>query len=234
MVSAGSGIVRGLCQARAMTTASTGDGYEISPELAQRIAEITPEQTEALAAAISQMQPALAFMSEEVSAGITNVIQPALLDFSRMLSEVSLPVLDTSWADHLIGSVQGLRLSDSAYAGITDTLARVAEMAASLDLDAHLPGDVDGDLEDLGGQGVTFATAQGAGLSRETQRKLAMYFVATWVFLVLMQGMVQSEAVKELLENAELALPIAAAAMVVTGRQFDKLFPPPSDDETAE
>lgn len=217
-----------------MTTTSTDDEYEISPELAQRIAEITPEQTENLAAALNRLLPALTRMSDEVSAGLTNVVQPAVLSFSRALSEVSLPVLDTSWADHLIEAVQGLRLSDSAYAGMTDTLARVAEMAASADLDSRLPDGVDGDLEELGDQGVTFATTQGAGLSWEAQRKLALYFVGVWVFLVLMQGMVQSEAVKELLENSELALPIAAAAMVVAGKRFDKLFPPPGDDETTE
>ncbi|MFE3381331.1 hypothetical protein [Streptomyces anulatus] len=218
-----------------MTNASTGDEYEISPELAQRIAEITPEQTEAIAAAIGRLLPALTFMSDEVSAGITNVVQPAVLSFSRALSEVSLPVLGTSWADHLVGSVQGLRLSDSAYAGMTDTLARVAEMAASVDLDSQLSGDVSSDLVELGAQGVTFAAAQGAGLSREVQLKLALYFVGTLVFFVLMQGMVQSEAVKELVENAGVAVPAAALAMAVTARQFDKLFPPPpSDDETAE
>ncbi|WP_189846638.1 hypothetical protein, partial [Streptomyces rubiginosohelvolus] len=105
----------------------------------------------------------------------------------------------------------------------------------SLELDSELPDAADGDLEELGAQGVTFAATQGAGLSREAQRKLALYFVGVWVFLVLMQGMVQSEAVKELLENSEVALPIALAAMAVAGKQFDKLFPPPpSDDETAE
>lgn len=218
-----------------MTTTSTDDEYEISPELAQRIAEITPEQTENLAAAIGRLLPALTFMSDEVSAGITNVIQPTVLNFSRVLSEVSLPVLDTSWADHLIESAQGLRLSDSAYAGMTDALARVAEMAASLDLDAELPDAAGGDLEELGAQGVTFATTEGAALSREAQRKLALYFVGALVFMLLMQGMVQSEAVNDLVQKAGVALPIAAAAMVVTGRQFDKLFPPPpGDDETAE
>lgn len=217
-----------------MTTATPDDEYEISLELAQRIAEITPDQTEAIAAAIGRLLPALTFMSDEVSAGITNVIQPTVLNFSRVLSEVSLPVLDTSWADHLVEAVQGLHLSDSVYAGMTDTLARVAEMAASVDLDSRLPGDADGDLEELGHQGVTFATTRGAGLPWETQRKLALYFAGVWVFLVLMQGMVQSEAVKELIENSELALPIALAAMAVTGKQFDKLFPPPGNDGAAE
>lgn len=218
-----------------MTNTSTGDEYEISPELAQRIAEITPEQTEAIAAAIGRLLPALTFMSDEVSAGITNVVQPAVLSFSRALSEVSLPVLDTSWADHLVGAVQGLRLSDSAYAGMTDTLARVAEMAASVDLDSQLSGDVNSDLVELGAQGVTFATTQGAGLSREVQLKLALYFVGALVFIVLMQGMVQSEAVNDLVQKAGVAGPAAALAMAVTARQFNKLFPPPpSGDETAE
>ncbi|WP_097865888.1 hypothetical protein [Streptomyces sp. rh34] len=218
-----------------MTTATPDDEYEISPELAQHIAEITPEQTENLAAALDRLLPALTFMSDEVSAGITNVIQPTVLNFSRVLSEVSLPVLDTSWAERLIESVQGLRLSDSAYAGMTDTLARVAEMAASLDLDAELPDAAGGDLEELGVQGVTFATTQGAGLSREAQRKLALYFVGALVFMLLMQGMVQSEAVNDLVQKAGVAGPAAALAMAVTARQFDKLFPPPpGDDETAE
>ncbi|MFH8483573.1 hypothetical protein [Streptomyces sp. NPDC018055] len=218
-----------------MTTASTGDEYEISPELAQRIAEITPEQTEALAAAFDRLLPALARMTDEASAGITNVIQPAVLNFSRALSEVSLPVLDTSWADHLVEVVQGLRLSDSAYVGMTDTLARVAEMAASLGLDSQLPDGVDGDLEGLGNQAVVFATTQGAGLSLENQRKLALYFVGTLVFLVLMQGMVQSEAVQDLVEKTGLAGSAAAFAMAVTGRLFDKLFPSSTrDDETTE
>ncbi|WP_189846763.1 hypothetical protein, partial [Streptomyces rubiginosohelvolus] len=69
-----------------MTTASTGGEYEISPELARRIAEITPEQTEALAAALNRLQPVLTRMYDEVSAGITNVVQPAVLNFSRALS----------------------------------------------------------------------------------------------------------------------------------------------------
>ncbi|MFD4237160.1 hypothetical protein [Streptomyces sp. NPDC058542] len=218
-----------------MTTASTGGEFEISPELAQRIAEITPDQTEALAAAISQLLPALTFMSDEVSAGITNVIQPTVLNFSRVLSEVSLPVLDTSWADHLVEVVQGLRLSDSAYAGMTATLARVAEIAASVDLNAQLSNDVDSGLEELGAQGVTFATTQGVGLSRDAQLKLALYFVGALVFMLLIQGMVQSEAVNDLVQKAGVAGPAAVLAMAVTARQFNKLFPPPpSDDEAAE
>ncbi|MGW3660842.1 hypothetical protein ACWD6R_36640 [Streptomyces sp. NPDC005151] len=218
-----------------MTTAPTGGEFEISPELAQRIAEITPEQTEALAAAIGRLQPALVSMNSQLSAGITNVIQPAVLNFSRVLSEVSIPVMDTSWADHLIESVQGLHLSDSAYAGMTDTLARVAEMASSLDLNSELPDDVDGDLEELVDQGVTFAMTQGAGLSREAQLKLALYFVGALVFMLLMQGMVQSEAVNDLVQKAGVAGPAAVLAMAVTARQFNKLFPPPpSDDEAAE
>ncbi|MFI2361010.1 hypothetical protein ACH5AG_40980 [Streptomyces anulatus] len=215
-----------------MTTASTGGEFEINPELAQRIAEITPDQTEALAAAISRLLPALTFMTDEVSAGITNVIQPTVLNFSRVLSEVSLPVLDTSWADHLVEAVQGLRLSDSAYAGMTDTLARVAEIAASVDLNAQL--DVDSGLDELGAQGVTFATTQGVGLSRDAQLKLALYFVGALVFMLLMQGMVQSEAVNDLVQKAGVAGPAAVLAMAVTARQFNKLFPPPSDDEAAE
>ncbi|MEV7252578.1 hypothetical protein [Streptomyces cyaneofuscatus] len=218
-----------------MTTASTGGEFEISPELSQRIAEITPAQTEALAAAIGRLQPALVSMNNQLATGIINVIQPAVLNFSRVLSEVRIPVMDTSWADHLIASMQGLRLSDNAYSGMRDTLARVAEMASSLDLNSELPDDVDGDLEELGDQGVTFALTQGAGLSREAQRKLALYFVGALVFMLLMQGMVQSEAVNDLVQKAGVAGPAAVLAMAVTARQFDKLFPPPpSDDEAAE
>ncbi|MFF2722082.1 hypothetical protein [Streptomyces sp. NPDC058011] len=181
-----------------MTTASTDDEFEISPELAQRIAEITPEQTEALAAAIGRLRPALTLMCDEASAGIANVIQPALLSFSRVLSEVSIPVLDTSWANDLLAAVRGLQLSDRTRADMMATLARLAEMASSLELDPRLRDDADGDLEELGDQGVTFATTQGAGLSREAQRRLALYFVGALVFMLLMQGMVQSEAVKDL------------------------------------
>ncbi|NEC17942.1 hypothetical protein [Streptomyces parvus] len=218
-----------------MTTESTGDEYEISPELAQRIAEITPEQTKALAAAVERLHPALTRMCDEVSAGIANVVQPAVLNFSRTLSEVSLPVLDTSWAEPLLEAVQGLQLNDQNRRDMVATLSRVADMAASLDLDAELPDAADGDLEELGAQGVTFATTQGAALSREAQRKLALYFVGALVFMLLMQGMVQSEAVNDLVQKAGVAGPAAVLAMAVTARQFDKLFPPPpSDDETAE
>ncbi|MFF2864542.1 hypothetical protein ACFVSX_32260 [Streptomyces rubiginosohelvolus] len=218
-----------------MTTASTGGEYEISPELARRIAEITPEQTEALAAALNRLQPALTRMCDEVSAGITNVVQPAVLNFSRALSEVSLPVLDTSWAEPLLEAVQGMQLNDRSRRDMVATLSRVADMAESLDLDAELPDAEDGDLEELGAQGVTFATTQGAALSREAQRKLALYFVGALVFMLLMQGMVQSEAVNDLVQKAGVAGPAAVLAMAVTARQFDKLFPPsPGDDETAE
>ncbi|MFJ1782557.1 hypothetical protein ACIOKA_38260 [Streptomyces anulatus] len=218
-----------------MTTASTGDEYEISPELARRIAEITPEQTENLAAALGGLLPALTRMCDEVSAGITNVVQPAVLNFSRTLSEVSLPVMDTSWAEPLLEAVQGLQLNDQNRRNMVATLSRVADMAASLDLEAELPDGAAGDLEELGARGVTFATTQGAGLSPEAQRKLALYFVGAMVFFVLMQGMVQSEAVNDLVQKAGVAGPAAALAMAVTARQFDKLFPPPpSDDETAE
>ncbi|MFE7156951.1 hypothetical protein [Streptomyces sp. NPDC057636] len=112
----------------------------------------------------------------------------------------------------------------------------VEEATAGVDPDAGEPDGVPNDmLDELSQAARAFAQGQPATLSWETKRTLFMWFWGVLVFLALMQAQVQSESVKELMEDAGATAPYVAAAVAVAAYAWNRTQPKPDaeneDDE---
>jgi hypothetical protein len=99
----------------------------------------------------------------------------------------------------------------------------VEEVTAGVDPDAAEPDDVpDHMLDELSQAARAFAQGQPATLSWDTKRTLFMWFWGVLVFPALMQAQVQSEAVKELMEDADATAPYVGAAMAVAAYAWSR------------
>ncbi|MGV2914752.1 hypothetical protein [Streptomyces alfalfae] len=97
-----------------------------------------------------------------------------------------------------------------------------------------LEEDIDNDLEGLEEPARQFIREQGP-LSWTEQRRLFAFFVMAFFFIVLMTAVVESEAAKELGEDAALVWPAAALAGVVAHKHWEKISPrPPGEEEEGE
>lgn len=141
--------------------------------------------------------------------------------------------LDRSWIDRIAANLYATSLDTRVRNTMGDALDELYDTIEDTDVALSDDGGFD-DLDVIGVQGMAFVTAEGQGLSREAQRRLLVWFVAFAVFGILLQGVMQSDAVKELVEDSGMVMPVAAAAMVIAGRQFDKVFPRPDGDPDEE
>lgn len=97
-----------------------------------------------------------------------------------------------------------------------------------------LEEDLDNDLAEIEEPARQFVREQGP-LSWTEQRRLFACFVAAFFFFLLMTAVVESEAAKELGEDATLVWPAAAFAGVVAHRHWEKISPrPPGEEEEDE
>lgn len=97
-----------------------------------------------------------------------------------------------------------------------------------------LEEDIDNDLEELEEPARQFIREQGP-LSWTEQRRLFAFFVMAFFFIVLMTAVVESEAAKELGEDATLVWPAAALAGAVAHKHWEKIMPrPPGEEEDDE
>ncbi|QIK04755.1 hypothetical protein G7Z12_00335 [Streptomyces sp. ID38640] len=111
----------------------------------------------------------------------------------------------------------------------------VEEATARVDLDAPELDDVpDEMLDELSQAARAFADGQPATLSWETKRTLFVWFWGVLVFLALMQAQVQSEAVKELMEDAAAVAPYAGATVTVAAAAWNRTQPNPGQEEGNE
>ncbi|MGQ4482636.1 hypothetical protein [Streptomyces sp. SAS_276] len=108
----------------------------------------------------------------------------------------------------------------------------VEEATVGVDPEAGEPDDVPNDMfDELSQAARAFAQGQPATLSWETKRTLFIWFWGVLVFLALMQVQVQSEAVKELMEDAGATAPYVGAAAVVAAYVWNRTQPKPDDED---
>ncbi|KOV95425.1 MULTISPECIES: hypothetical protein [unclassified Streptomyces] len=89
-------------------------------------------------------------------------------------------------------------------------------------------------LDSLTDSARTFASAQPGGLSRAAQKKLFIGFVVTVFFLLLLQAQIESDAVKEFVEDAGGAMLVVTPTALGAAYVWDKLNPGPDDEDEAD
>lgn len=105
--------------------------------------------------------------------------------------------------------------------------------AYTFPIPADLEEELDSDLEELEEPARQFLRSQGP-LSWTEQRRLFALYVTAFFFILLMTMVIESEAAKELGEDAALVWPAAAAAGLVAHKHWEKISPRPPGEEDDE
>ncbi|MEV5194772.1 hypothetical protein AB0K86_20000 [Streptomyces clavifer] len=146
-------------------------------------------------------------------------------------SAASVSVLHQSWLDRISQNLAGMAFAPEARTQMArffdDLYDSIDDEAMSSQAD-----EIEG-LDEITQQGLTFVASEGQGLSREAQGRLLSWFVCLAVFGVLMQAVVASDAVKDLLEDAAVPASIAMTALIATRQEWNRRNPNPAgqDDE---
>jgi hypothetical protein len=186
-------------------------GEGASARLGQQLTRLVAPALEASRAPINQAAAALAESARSQLAGVDTGFRLNLprLDFDAVLASPfdALPAEQREWARQVV---------DEATAHV----------------DAGLAEETDGELLDtLADTARTFAAAQPAGLSWDAQKKLFVGFIVTVVFLLLLQAQIESDAVKELVEDAGGAALVIAPTALGAAFVWNKMNPLPGRGE---
>ncbi|MGP4048847.1 hypothetical protein [Streptomyces sp. 2A115] len=118
--------------------------------------------------------------------------------------------------------------TNAMYESLTDLLARIKDRQPT---DEAAPEDVSAELLDtLTDSAAAFAQSQPSGMSWETKRTLFLWFWGILVFIALVQAQVQSDSVKELIEDAGGAVLIVGPTVAGAAYAWNKIHPNPDSD----
>ncbi|MFF8953535.1 hypothetical protein ACF09I_32735 [Streptomyces sp. NPDC014940] len=213
--------------------------------LRRQIADYTAAQMAPLNEAVRRFSAA---RQERIAQQYTRIMAPALEASTNQLARAIASLTDgmrTRYADIDTGfrlDVSRLDL-DAVLAFPFDALpaeqresARRAVDEATAHIDtAELADEVpDEVLHSLADSARTFASAQPGGLSRAAQKKLFIGFVVTVFFLLLLQAQIESDAVKEFVEDAGGAMLIVAPTALGAAYVWDQMHPDPDDEDAAD
>lgn len=187
-------------------------------QMAQRYAQLIAP---ALEASNSQITDAVAAFAERMRTRYADIGAGSRLNVSRLNIDTvlasgfdALPAEQREWArravDEATSRVDTAELADEVPDEMLDSLADTAR---------------------------TFASAQPAGLSWAAQKKLFIGFIVTVFFLLLLQAQIESDAVKEFIEDAGGATLVIAPTALGAAYVWDKMNPGGEDadgeDDTA-
>ncbi|MFB7776283.1 hypothetical protein [Streptomyces bauhiniae] len=183
--------------------------------LARRFAQIVAP---AIEASTTQLSQAVASYAEAMRTRYADIDTGFRLDISRLNIDAvltspfdALPAEQREWARRAV---------DEATAHV-DT----AELAE------QVPDEL---LDSLADSARTFASAQPGGLSRVAQKKLFIGFIVTVFFLLLLQAQLESDAVKEFVEDAGGAMLVVAPTALGAAYVWDKMNHGPDDEDEAD
>ncbi|MFB6772824.1 hypothetical protein [Streptomyces sp. NPDC056337] len=234
------------------------DPYNIPIEWARHINEslaaspamesIRRSLADAVNAQNTEVNEAIARLSEasrvQMAQTLTRALAPAIESSRQQLDQAA-----TNWARHLraqFADNSGFRLNvsrlnldtvlatssfDALPAAQREWARRIVEDAtAGVDTDeaADVPNEI---LDTLADTARTFSAAQPPGMSRSVQKKLFVGFIVTIFFLLLLQAQVESDAVKEMVENIGGAMLVVPLAAWGAARSFDMVIPEAADAE---
>lgn len=151
---------------------------------------------------------------------------PSVSELAAALNSRAMPSTET--VREMIRQTSTNGVSDS----LETLLARISERQNNVA--TAVPEDVSPELLDtLTDSAASFADAQPSGMSWETKRTLFLWFWGILVFSALMQAQVQSDPVKELIEDASGAMLIVGPTVAVAAYAWNKTHPNPDreDDE---
>ncbi|MEW1926761.1 hypothetical protein [Streptomyces sp. NPDC088360] len=175
---------------------------------------------------VRTMAPAIAARNEQYAqavAAFADQIRPQVAGYGEGFR------LDVSRLNFDVLTIEPLSiLPEDTRAGVARLLQETTDRLDAGELTAD---DVHDELLDtLAESARTFAAGQPAGLSWEAKKKLFLWFWGALVFLVLMQAQVESETVKELMEDAGGALLLVPPAVASAAVVWDKIQPDPDPD----
>lgn len=118
--------------------------------------------------------------------------------------------------------------TNAMYESLTDLLAQIRDRQPTGEA---APEDVSAELLDtLTDSASAFASSQPSGMSWETKRTLFLWFWGILVFIALVQAQVQSDSVKELIEDAGGAMLIVGPTVAGAAYAWNKIHPNPDSD----
>ncbi|MET9499993.1 hypothetical protein [Streptomyces sp. NPDC006552] len=173
------------------------------------------------------MAPAIQMRNEQLSSVMSSWAARLLRNMATHSPEFRLDVSRLDFDTVLSSPFDALPAEQREWARQV-----VEEATAAVDADAAAPDDVPDDmLEELSQAARSFAGGQPAELSWETKRTLFMWFWGVLVFLTLMQAQVQSETVKELMEDAGAAAPYVGTTVAAAAFVWNKTQPKPAEPD---
>mgnify|MGYP003575359138 CR=1 FL=1 len=253
----GDALARSLAPALASLRAEAGHpGKHLAAAIAQQHVAQTDIGKRIAAQALRNQMPATALVQEalrqlNVTTGTSwaraavesNKRQPVFAAFAKLMDNQNAALrrsvaplgLQQVWLDRISRSLYATSLHERTRAQMAEFLDEVYDTIDDHDEVPDALADDLGDLDEITEQGLAFVASEGQGLSWEAQRRLLAWFVGLAVFGVLMQGIVMSDAVKDLVEDGAVPVSIAAMAMVATRQEWDRRNPKPDgqDDEGA-
>lgn len=172
----------------------------------------------------AQLDQAAASLGRQLSEQYLAGLRPAeRLDLGLGLDSIlaassfdALPAAQRDWARRIV---------EEATVGVDTSLDSAAD---------EIPDVPDEMLDTLADTARAFTDAQPAGLSRAAQKKLFIGFIVTVLFLLLLQAQVESDAVKEFVEDAGGAMLVVTPAALGAAYIFDKMNPGPGDGSEPE
>ncbi|WP_329545578.1 hypothetical protein OG548_14465 [Streptomyces sp. NBC_01356] len=191
-----------------------------------------------LAAGIGPVIPHLQLMSgiaPRLAAGIGRAI--ASIERPGIIT----PSLAEQWASMAMPSLSAVAQSIQfgQLSGLYQLLGDYPDLAEHLqDLDltddeggTDPPADVRSDLEELA---RGFAQTDGTSLSWENQRRVFASAVAFAVLILMLQAMITSDVVKELVEDTATLSGVVTVVYLTVGKGWERLYPRPHADDEEE
>ncbi|MGW6404922.1 hypothetical protein [Streptomyces sp. NPDC055134] len=197
---------------------------EIFAETLQRASRRNTERLgEQLAIA---MAPALDASRSQIAAAATSLAQRVQAQLLELESGFRLDVSRLDIDAALAGPFDALpdEQRDWARRVVDEATAHVD----TGDLADELPDEM---VDSLTDSVQAFTAAQPAGLSRAVQRKLFIGFVVSVFFTVLLQAQIESDGIKEFMEDVGGAMLIVAPAAASAAYAWDKTHSEPVGDD---
>ncbi|MGX1840566.1 hypothetical protein [Streptomyces diastaticus] len=203
--------IEGAAQAlSAYTTAAAALHIQeaMGERLAEQVRAIVSPAVEAHASAVREavadLMPDWGEMVGTTLAGAVTASTAAEATISRLLTPTA-PGLQRVLEDLDSLQVFNAEMRAAAAAGLMEAHRQAEE--AHGELDEELASSLEGAVEE-------FARTQSAGMSQEHQRSLFIWVVGIALMMLLVQSMVESEAMEELLSHGSAVWPIVAAVML--------------------
>ncbi|WP_435607086.1 hypothetical protein [Streptomyces ardesiacus] len=217
----------------------------VMENLRRQIDDLVAAQTAPLNDAVRRINEA---QQERFARQYTRIMAPAIAASTNQLAQAVVSLaggMRTRYADIDTGfrlNISRLNI-DTVLTSPFDALpaeqrewARRAVDEATARVDAaelvdQVPDEM---LDSLADSAHVFASAQPAGLSRAAQKKLFIGFIVSVFFLLLLQAQIESDAVKEFVEDAGGAMLVVAPTALGAAYIWDKLNPGTEDEDEAD